>query len=135
MMRGDEFVLEVSGGRVWEEDERGEIQGHEKGSCRVVVTEYTRRDIIGRLREKSSVAPCTKVTLEVRHAILGSLKEYAQKAKEKRGDFGEENPYGRSLNDFDGDDIQEIPSLEPKEFQSIWHEHQRVKEKEKPRQI
>ncbi|KAL3518882.1 hypothetical protein ACH5RR_021471 [Cinchona calisaya] len=59
--------------------------------------------------ERGSVAPCTKVAPEVRHAILGSLKEYAQKAKEKRGDFGEENPYGRSVNDFDGDDIQEIP--------------------------
>ncbi|KAL3510055.1 hypothetical protein ACH5RR_029456 [Cinchona calisaya] len=60
-------------------------------------------------RERGSVAPCTKVAPEVRYAILGSLKEYAQKAKEKRGDFGEENPYGRSVNDFDSDDIQEIP--------------------------
>ncbi|KAL3500098.1 hypothetical protein ACH5RR_039191 [Cinchona calisaya] len=59
--------------------------------------------------ERGSVVPCTKVAPEVRHAILGSLKEYAQKAKEKMGDFREENPYGRSVNDFDGDDIQEIP--------------------------
>ncbi|KAL3537023.1 hypothetical protein ACH5RR_000389 [Cinchona calisaya] len=59
--------------------------------------------------ERGSAAPCTKVAPEVRHAILGSLKQYAQKAKEKIGDFGEENPYGRSVNDFDGDDIQEIP--------------------------
>ncbi|KAL3509485.1 hypothetical protein ACH5RR_028886 [Cinchona calisaya] len=59
--------------------------------------------------ERGSVAPCTKIAPEVRQAILGSLKEYAQKAKEKKGDFGEENPYGRSVNDFDGDDIQEIP--------------------------
>ncbi|KAL3506661.1 hypothetical protein ACH5RR_032043 [Cinchona calisaya] len=61
-------------------------------------------------RERGSVAPCTKVAPEVRHAILGSLKEYAQKVKEKIGDFGEENPYGHSVNDFDSDDIQEIPS-------------------------
>ncbi|KAL3528938.1 hypothetical protein ACH5RR_008260 [Cinchona calisaya] len=61
------------------------------------------------VRERGSVAPCTKVAPEVRHAILGSLKEYAQKAKEKRGDFGKENLNGCSVNDFDGDDIQEIP--------------------------
>ncbi|KAL3522357.1 hypothetical protein ACH5RR_015191 [Cinchona calisaya] len=59
--------------------------------------------------ERGSVALCTKVAPKVRHAILGSLKEYAQKAKEKIGDFGEENPYSRSVNDFDSDDIQEIP--------------------------
>ncbi|KAL3533222.1 hypothetical protein ACH5RR_006743 [Cinchona calisaya] len=59
--------------------------------------------------ERGSIAPCTKVAPEVRHAILGSLKEYAQKTKERRGDFGEENPYGRSMNDFAGNDIQEIP--------------------------
>ncbi|KAL3509230.1 hypothetical protein ACH5RR_028631 [Cinchona calisaya] len=59
--------------------------------------------------ERGSVAPCTKVAPKVRHAILGSLKEYLQKAKEKKGDFGEENSYGCSVNDFDGDDIQEIP--------------------------
>ncbi|KAL3520068.1 hypothetical protein ACH5RR_018217 [Cinchona calisaya] len=64
--------------------------------------------------ERDGVAPCTKVALEVRHANLGSWKEYAQKPKEKIGDFGEENPYGCSVNDFDGDDIQEIHPPQPK---------------------
>ncbi|KAL3513009.1 hypothetical protein ACH5RR_025726 [Cinchona calisaya] len=45
--------------------------------------------------EMVNVAPCTK--------------EYAQKSKEKSADFWEQNSYGRSVNDFDGNDIQEIP--------------------------
>ncbi|KAL3518336.1 hypothetical protein ACH5RR_020925 [Cinchona calisaya] len=61
--------------------------------------------------EKGSIVSCTKVAPEARHAILESLKETAQKAKEKRGDFVEENPFGHFMNDYDGDEVQEIPHL------------------------
>ncbi|KAL3523232.1 hypothetical protein ACH5RR_016066 [Cinchona calisaya] len=64
--------------------------------------------------ENGSVVSCTKVAPEVRHAILGSLKETAQKAKEKRGDFEEENPFGHFMNEYDGDEVQEIPHLPAK---------------------
>ncbi|KAL3537188.1 hypothetical protein ACH5RR_000554 [Cinchona calisaya] len=65
-------------------------------------------------RDKGSVVSCTKVNPEVRNAILGSLKETAQKAKENRGDFGEENPFGRFMNEYDSDEVQEIPHLQAK---------------------
>ncbi|KAL3497996.1 hypothetical protein ACH5RR_040728 [Cinchona calisaya] len=64
--------------------------------------------------ERGSVTLCTRVAPEVRHAILGSLKEFAQKAKEKIEDFVEENPFGHSKNDFDDNDVQEIPSPQAK---------------------
>ncbi|KAL3502834.1 hypothetical protein ACH5RR_037283 [Cinchona calisaya] len=67
--------------------------------------------------ERGSVAPRTRIAPEVRYAILGSLKEYAQKVKEKRGDFGEENPFGRSVDDFDGMMFKKFLLLKPKEFQ------------------
>ncbi|KAL3518575.1 hypothetical protein ACH5RR_021164 [Cinchona calisaya] len=83
-----------------------------------ILTHHT-SDGINRMKqhlagEKGSVVSCTKVTPKVRHAILGSLKETAQKAKEKRGDFEEENPFGRFMNEYDGDEVQEIPHLQAK---------------------
>ncbi|KAL3519903.1 hypothetical protein ACH5RR_018052 [Cinchona calisaya] len=64
--------------------------------------------------ENSSVASCMKVALDVRQVILESLNEIALKAKEKRGDFGEENPFGCFVNEYDGDEVQEIPHLQAK---------------------
>lgn len=59
---------------------------------------------------KGNVASCKKVPFEVRLLLEVSLKENAQKAKEKRGDFGIENPFARNENQFTSDDIQVISS-------------------------
>ncbi|KAL3502759.1 hypothetical protein ACH5RR_037208 [Cinchona calisaya] len=48
----------------------------------------------------------------MRSAILGSLKEIAQKAKEKIGDFEKENPFGHFMIEYDGDEVQEVPHLQ-----------------------
>ncbi|KAL3509371.1 hypothetical protein ACH5RR_028772 [Cinchona calisaya] len=71
-------------------------------------------DAEGSQEKRGSVVLCTKIAPEARQAILGSLKEIAQKAKEKRGDFEEENPFGRFMNEYDGDEVQEIPHLQAK---------------------
>ncbi|XP_027099005.2 uncharacterized protein [Coffea arabica] len=60
--------------------------------------------------EQGSIIPCSKVDPAVRHAILASMKEKEQKSKEKKGDFGVENPFGHTTHAFDGDEVLEIPS-------------------------
>ncbi|XP_027077056.2 uncharacterized protein [Coffea arabica] len=58
--------------------------------------------------EQGSIVPCLRIDPAIRHAILASMKEKEQKSKEKKGNFGVENPFGRTTHTFDGDEIQEI---------------------------
>ncbi|KAG6511416.1 hypothetical protein ZIOFF_029484 [Zingiber officinale] len=63
---------------------------------------------------RGSIVSCKKVPPEVRHAISVTLKDIFEKKKEKKGEFGVENPFGRSVDEFDGDEVQEIPIIHTK---------------------
>nr|XP_027071766.1 uncharacterized protein LOC113696566 [Coffea arabica] len=56
-----------------------------------------------------SITSCAHVDPAVRLAILTSLQENDKKSKEKRGDFGVENPFGQPVHEFVGDEVQEVP--------------------------
>ncbi|XP_042466040.1 uncharacterized protein LOC122048551 [Zingiber officinale] len=62
---------------------------------------------------RGSIVSCRKVPPEVRHAISVTLKDIFEK-KKKKGEFGVENPFGRSVDEFDGDEVQEIPIIHTK---------------------
>ena len=55
--------------------------------------------------EQGCNVPCSRVDLAVRHAILVSMKKKEQKSKDKRGDFGGENPFGCITHAFDGNEV------------------------------
>ncbi|XP_042415140.1 uncharacterized protein LOC122004296 [Zingiber officinale] len=63
---------------------------------------------------RGSIVSCRKVPPEVRHAISVTLKDIFEKKKGKKGEFGVENPFGRSVDEFDGDEVQEIPIIHTK---------------------
>ncbi|KAG6480722.1 hypothetical protein ZIOFF_057307 [Zingiber officinale] len=65
-------------------------------------------------RARGSIVSCGKVPPEVRHAISVTLKDIFEKKKEKRGEFGVEKSFGRSVDEFDGDEVQEIPIIHTK---------------------
>ena len=68
---------------------------------------------------KGNVVSCKKVTPDVRFLLQGSLKENSEKAKEKRGVLeDDENPFGPSVNQFDGDEVEEV-TLPPAQTMGI----------------
>ncbi|KAG6504947.1 hypothetical protein ZIOFF_037295 [Zingiber officinale] len=63
---------------------------------------------------RGSIISCGKVPPEVRHAISIILKDIFEKNKENRRKFGIENLFGRSVDEFDGDGVQEISIIHTK---------------------
>ncbi|KAG6493156.1 hypothetical protein ZIOFF_048133 [Zingiber officinale] len=63
---------------------------------------------------RGSIVSCGKVPPKVRHVISVTLTDIFEKKKEKKGEFGVENPFGRSVDEFDGDEAQEIPIIHTK---------------------
>lgn len=61
---------------------------------------------------KGNVDSCKKVPSDVRVLVQGALQENVQKAKQKKGCYDDISPYGKSIHEFEGDDVQEIPQVE-----------------------